>query len=125
MSELDDLDKTESLFSRVFEQYKYICPVCKELMPEDTDDYVMALRIRDSFENRKKYGEEIIKHPFNGIYVNNNICKERVARAWERPDNTEKIKELVTSITEDNARFKLACENAQKLLYLPKPKKRR
>jgi hypothetical protein len=122
---LDDLDKTESLFIKVLSEYNYICPVCKESMPEDDDDYVIAFRIRDSFENRKKYGEDVIKHPFNCIYVNNNICKERVARAWENPSTTEKLKTLVESINEDNARFKTACQNAQMLLYLPKPKKRR
>ena len=122
---MSDLDSTESLFKKVFENYKFKCPVCKELMPEDEDKYVTALRIRDSYENRKKYGEDIIVHPLNGIYVCGNICKERVARAWEREDSKDKVKELVESITEDNKRFKEACIKAQKLLYLPKPKRKK
>lgn len=122
---MSDLEETESLFSKVFSSYKYICPVCKETMPENDDEYIMALRIRDSYENRQKYGEDVIKHPFNGIYVNTKICKERVARAWEREDSKEKVKQLVESITEDNNRFKEACQKAQMALYLPKPKRKR
>lgn len=121
---MSDLENTKSLFLRIFSKYKHVCPLCKLPMTEDEDDYIVALRIRDSYENRKKYGEHVIRHPFNEIYVCNTICKERVARAWERPDSQEKRDNLIKSIINDIKAFKESSAKAQMSLYLPRKKRK-
>lgn len=117
---MGQLENDAHLFDKIFDAYQAICPVCKNLLPEDSDDWVEAERLTDL-----SYGDKILRHPFNKLLVCSKVCKLRVGNAWQLNATKEKRDKLISEINEDNARFEEACIKAQRSLYLPKPKKKR
>ena len=81
---------------RVFQRDDYICQNCGKYLLSGVPQ--MAHLIAKSKANLKKYGAEIIHHPFNLASV---CCVEPCNSAMNIGNNPEAVRELVERIKED------------------------